>query len=63
MIAGTEAQTRYFSEEAYASYPENAGKKELTFVKGASNIEMYYVEEYVDQAVAKLSAFYQANLV
>lgn len=63
MIAGTEAQTRYFSEEAYVSYPENAGKKELTFVKGATHIEMYYVEEYVDQTVAKLSAFYQANLV
>ncbi|WP_432646937.1 alpha/beta hydrolase [Mitsuokella sp.] len=63
MIAGTEAQTRYFSEEAYAKYPEGMGKKELTLVKGATHIEMYYVEDYVDQAAAKLAAFYQAEFV
>lgn len=63
MIAGTKAQTRYFSEEAYAKYPDNAGKKELALIEGATHIEMYYVEEYVDQAVQKLSAFYRAKLV
>ena len=63
MIAGTEAQTRYFSEEAYAKYPDHAGKKELFFVPGATHIEMYYVEDYVNQAVEKLAAFYKESLM
>lgn len=62
LIAGSEAQTRYFSEEAYAAYPEHTGKKELFLVEGATHIQMYYVDAFVDQAVEKLAAFYNENL-
>lgn len=59
LIAGTEAQTRYFSEEAF----EKAGpEKELYWVADATHIEMYYKTEYVDAAVNKLDEFYTAKL-
>lgn len=62
MIAGSEAQTRYFSDEAYEKYPDHAGKKELFYVEGATHIQMYYVDDYVDRAVEKLAAFYADSL-
>lgn len=59
LIAGTEAQTRYFSEEAF----EKAGnEKELYWVAGTTHIEMYYKTEYVDAAVNKLDEFYTTKL-
>ena len=57
MIAGSKADTRYMSEEAF---PKAAGTedKELFIVEGATHIETYWVDEYVDAALGKLTAFF-----
>jgi fermentation-respiration switch protein FrsA (DUF1100 family) len=57
MIAGSEADTRYMTEEAL---PKAVGTddKELFIIDGASHIETYWVDEYVDAAVDKLRAFF-----
>lgn len=59
MIAGTEADTRDFSEQAYAL---SNGPKEMFWVEGASHIAMYDTPEYVAQAVTKLTEFFGKNL-
>lgn len=59
MIAGTKADTRYFSEMAI----EKAKKpRELFLVEGATHVDMYDKEQYVDPAVEKLSNFYKQYL-
>jgi fermentation-respiration switch protein FrsA (DUF1100 family) len=59
MIAGTDADTRYFSEEAI----EKAGEpKELFLIEGASHIDLYDKDEYVTSAVAKLTEFFDKYL-
>jgi fermentation-respiration switch protein FrsA (DUF1100 family) len=55
MIAGSEADTRYFSEEAIAKAAE---PKELFLVDGASHIDLYDRDQYVSQAVTKLDDFF-----
>lgn len=59
LIAGSEADTKIYSEQAYALAP---GPKELAIVEGATHIALYDVPEYVDQAVAKLSEFFGTYL-
>ena len=59
MIAGSEADTRYFSEQAVARAGANA---ELFLVAGATHIAMYDVSEYVSQTTDKLVSFFQAGL-
>jgi len=61
MIAGSIADTRYMTEEAF---PKASGTqdKELFIVEGARHIETYWVDEYVDAALAKLVEFYGAKL-
>ena len=61
MIAGSEADTRYMSEKAL---PKATGTddKELFLIEGARHIEAYWVDEYVDAALGKLTDFYGANL-
>jgi len=59
MIAGTDADTRYFSEEAIAQASE---PKELFWIDGASHIDLYDKAEYVTPAVAKLAEFFGKNL-
>jgi len=54
IIAGSRADTKIFSEEAYKL---SNGPKELFVVEGASHIDMYDVPEYVDQAIAKMVDF------
>jgi uncharacterized protein len=56
MIAGSEADTRYMSEEAL---PQATGTedKELFLIDGARHIETYWVDEYVDAALGKLATF------
>jgi fermentation-respiration switch protein FrsA (DUF1100 family) len=55
MIAGTEAETAYFSREAI----ENAGEpKELYWIEGATHIDLYDKDEYVTPAVVKLAEFF-----
>ena len=55
LIAGSNADTKVFSEQAYAL---SNGPKELFIVEGATHIAMYDVPEYVDQAVAKMVSFF-----
>jgi fermentation-respiration switch protein FrsA (DUF1100 family) len=61
MIAGSEADTRYMSEEAL---PKATGTddRELFLIEGAQHIETYWIDKYVDAALAKLTDFYGANL-
>ena len=61
MIAGSIADTRYMTEEAF---PKASGTqdKELFIIEGARHIETYWVDEYVDAALAKLVEFYGAKL-
>ncbi|MFG2423955.1 alpha/beta hydrolase [Streptomyces sp. NPDC048448] len=59
MIAGTEADTAYFSREAV----EMAGEpKELFWVEGATHIDLYDKDAYVPTAVAKLTGFFKEHL-
>lgn len=59
LITGEKSDTRYFSEEAYTKANE---PKELFEVQGASHVAMYDVPEYVQQAVKKLTNFFNRNL-
>jgi uncharacterized protein len=61
MIAGSEADTRYMTEEAF---PKATGTedKELFILEGARHIETYWVDKYVDAAIDKLAAFYARTI-
>jgi uncharacterized protein len=62
MIAGSEADTRYMSEETF-SKSTGTGNKELFLIEGARHIETYWVDKYVDVALEKLTHFYSKNLL
>jgi fermentation-respiration switch protein FrsA (DUF1100 family) len=55
MIAGSEADTRYFSEEAVAKAKE---PRELFVIPGATHIDLYDKPQFVTPAVAKLTEFF-----
>ncbi|MGJ0183947.1 alpha/beta hydrolase [Corynebacterium glyciniphilum] len=57
MIAGSDSDTRYMSDEAI---PKATGTedKELFLLDGAQHIETYWVDEYVNAAIDKLTEFY-----
>lgn len=61
MIAGSKADTRYMSEEAF---PKATGTedKELFLIEGATHIETYWVDEYVDAALDKLTTFFARTI-
>ncbi|WP_099369629.1 alpha/beta hydrolase [Sphingobacterium sp. 1.A.5] len=61
MIAGSEAQTKYMTDETFSKII-NAKEKELFVINGATHIETYWKPEYVLQAVNKLNNFYKENL-
>ena len=61
MMAGEKADTLYMSEEAFEK-ATGTRDKELFKIPGATHIQTYFVPEYVDQAVAKLTDFYGKNL-
>lgn len=61
VIAGSIADSRYMSEEAFAKATSTADK-ELFIVPGATHIRTYFVKEYVDQISAKLCEFFSAKL-
>lgn len=61
MMAGSDADTKYMSDEAFAK-GVNAKDKELFLIEGATHIQTYWNPEYVSQAVEKLSEFYKTNL-
>lgn len=59
LIAGSKADTLYYSLDAYALANE---PKELFIVEGATHIDMYDIPQYVSLAVEKLKEFYGKNL-
>ena len=59
MIAGSIADTRYFSERAIES---TAGPKELFVVEGATHIDLYDKDQFVSPAITKLTQFYNRAL-
>lgn len=61
MMAGSKADTKYMTDEAFAK-AANAKNKELFVIDGATHIETYWKPKYVSQAVDKLLHFYKTNL-
>jgi len=59
LIAGSEADTLSFSQDAFERAAE---PKELMLVDGASHIDLYYKDEYVPGIAAKLADFYHQHL-
>lgn len=59
MIAGTEADSAHFSQQAIEKAQE---PKELFWIEGASHVDLYDKEEYVAPAVSKLSSFFKEHL-
>jgi fermentation-respiration switch protein FrsA (DUF1100 family) len=55
MIAGSRADTLYFSQNAYEKAKE---PKELFVIPGASHIDLYDKPQYVTSAVEKLREFF-----
>lgn len=62
MMAGSEADTLYMTEDAF---PKATGTKDKEFFKieGAKHIETYWVPKYVDAAMGKLTPFFGRTLV
>jgi uncharacterized protein len=61
MIAGSKADTKYMTDEAFVK-ATHAKSKELFVIDGATHIQTYWKPEYVLQAVNKLVSFYRTNL-
>ena len=61
MIAGSKADSLYMSEDAFAKATGTKDKK-LFKIDGATHIETYWVPEYVDAAIGKLTTFYSKTL-
>ncbi len=61
MIAGSIADTFYMTEQCYSKATDTQSK-ELFLIPGATHIKTYYVHEYVDLAVGKLTEFFGRNL-
>ncbi len=57
MIAGSKADSLYMTEQAFP-LATGTKDKELFKIEGATHIETYWVPQYVDQAMKKLTAFY-----
>lgn len=61
MIAGSLADTFYMTEQCY-SKATGTQNKELFLIPGATHIKTYYVPEYVNMAVGKLTEFFGNKL-
>lgn len=61
MIAGSEADSLYMTEDAFAKATGTKDKK-LFKIEGATHIETYWVPQYVNAALEKLGAFYERTL-
>ena len=60
LIVGRRAVTSWMS---VAAYQRARAPKEVYWIEGASHIDLYDKDEYVGPAVAKLTDFYETNLV
>lgn len=61
MIAGSEADSLYMTEDAFAK-AVGAEDKALFKIEGATHIETYWVPEYVDAAMGRLAPFFARTL-
>ncbi|WP_129782394.1 alpha/beta hydrolase [Peristeroidobacter soli] len=61
MMAGSKADSLYMSEDAFAK-ATGTKDKELFKIDGATHIETYWVPQYVNLAMEKLTAFYARTL-
>lgn len=61
IMSGSKSDSDYMSREAYIKATA-ASYKEYFVIEGASHIQTYYVPEYVDAAVGKLTEFFGRNL-
>lgn len=61
MIAGSRADSLYMTEDAFAK-ATGAKDKELFKIDGATHIETYWVDKYVDATIGKLKSFYARTL-
>lgn len=61
MMAGSNADTKYMTDEAYHK-ATGAKNKELFLIDGATHIQTYWEPRYVNQAVDKLAQFYSKFL-
>lgn len=57
MIAGSEADTRYMSDDAFAK-ATGTDDKDLFLLDGAQHMQTYWVDTYVDAALEKLAEFF-----
>ncbi|WP_293459052.1 alpha/beta hydrolase [Phenylobacterium sp.] len=62
MIAGGKADSGYMTDDAFAKATGTTDKA-LFKIDGASHIETYWVPEYVDAAMGKLTPFFARTLV
>lgn len=61
MMAGNKADTFYMTSDAFEK-ATGTTDKELFLIPGATHIQTYYVPEYVDQEVEKLTEFFGDKL-
>lgn len=61
LMVGEKADSLYMSQEAFEK-ATGTTDKELFLIPGATHIQTYFVPEYVDQAVGKLTEFYGKHL-
>jgi fermentation-respiration switch protein FrsA (DUF1100 family) len=61
MMAGSKADTKYMTDEAFQKVT-NSKNKELFIIDGATHIQTYWRPEYVKQVVEKLKYFLNKNL-
>lgn len=61
MIAGSKADSLYMTEDAFAK-ATGTKDKELFKIDGATHIETYWVPQYVDAAMGKLTPFFARTL-
>ncbi|WP_103344174.1 alpha/beta hydrolase [Amycolatopsis sp. CA-126428] len=58
-IAGTRADTSWMAVEVHQ---RATGPKELHWIEGASHVDLYDKKEFIDPAVEKLAAYFDASL-
>jgi fermentation-respiration switch protein FrsA (DUF1100 family) len=61
MMAGSDADSLYMTEDAY-KLATNTAEKELYLIDGATHIQTYWKPEYVKEAMSKLEQFFGKNL-
>lgn len=61
LIAGSDADTKYMSDEAFEK-ATGTKDKEMYLIPGAEHIKTYFVPEYVNQAVKKMKDFFGLKL-